>query len=76
MLTKYDWSNVANRIKFISTDSEGWKFYHTSEPDIVGDGGWFSLENNYDGYIECFESDQNEYKGNWRNSLERRPVVK
>ncbi len=72
-MMKYDWMYIPLEIKWVSTDSDGWKYYHTEKPYIDEDC-FVSEENNYDGYVECLEPRNNEYKGDWKESLEERPV--
>lgn len=74
-MSLYNWKDVPSEIKYITTDSDGWKFYHSEKPSIDLDhGGWFAEELHvYEGYIDCFEPQYNEYKGDWQLSYEERP---
>lgn len=71
METKYDWSGVSEHITHIATDSDGWAFGYKSEPEISG--------NEFDGEVVfgfAIQPRNNTFKGNWRDSLEQRPVEK
>lgn len=72
---KYNWTYIPLEIKWVSSDSDGWKFYHIEKPTIdIDQGGWFAEEANcYEGYVECLEPRHNEYQGDWKDSLEERP---
>lgn len=72
----YVWDYVDDAVQYISTDSDGWKYYHSSKPTIdIANCCFVSEEDNYDGYIECFEPNYNPYKGDWVLSLEARPII-
>lgn len=67
-MTKYDWSNVPSRIKFIATDKNGIKSYFELKPEIFLEG-W--IDETEDGYFSI--NQDSEFKGNWQDSLEERP---
>ena len=72
MKTKYDWSGVPKEVNWISTDWEGFKLYHTSEPQLNDNIMAFDSGNTDTiGYSHCFED--SEFNGKWQDSLEERP---
>lgn len=67
--TRYDWSNVPKKVKWISTDADGYAWYWYDKPEIIGNE-WLTGKS----YIGDFISiDDNPYKGKWEDSLEERP---
>ena len=73
-MNKYDWSNVDKNIKWISTDWEGWKLEHSEKPIKNEETMMFESEEpeGYVGYVFCNPPSENEFKGNWQDSLEER----
>lgn len=71
MDTKYDWSKVPACDKWIATDADGYAFAWKLEPEIIGEE-WNSTVRGSLG-IHWLEPHENQYKGNWRDSLEQRP---
>lgn len=74
-MSKYDWSGVHKDILWISTDWEGWKLEHSQKPIMNEDTMMFESEepDGYVGYVFCTQPSENEFKGNWKDSLEGRP---
>lgn len=72
METKYYWSGVPEEVKWISTDWEGWKLFHTSIPTKNDNTMSFdSIATDSIGYSACYE--YSEFIGDWEDSLEERP---
>lgn len=73
MKTKYDWSGVELRVKWIATDADGnmWKYEekHGKPFPYDGDKVW-TCGGNY--LIHQFVGVSN-FEGNWQDSLEERP---
>lgn len=68
MKTKYDWSNVPKEVKWIATDSDRFKCYFTLKPEFMP--MWWEKK---DDYYKCIPPEKNEFKGDWKDSLEERP---
>ena len=69
-MSKYDWRNVHTAIEFISTELVGRNLLswgYRNEPSIIG-CLWFCDQ----GYKPVLIG-VNIYKGDWRDSLEKRP---
>ena len=71
MLTKYDWFNVPKEVVWVATDSDRFKCYFISKPEMMP--LWWKQGGEY---YRCIAPEFNEYKGNWKDSLEKRPIVK
>lgn len=72
METKYDWSRIPKELKWVSTDWEGWKLYHTSKPfENENIKAFDSCRSDSLGYSQCYE--ESEFKGDWQDSLGERP---
>lgn len=69
MKTKYDWSNVPNKVKWIATDADGYAWHWHEKPEIIGDE-WIAVKAHVGDFIDKAD---NPYKGNWQDSLEERP---
>lgn len=62
-MRKYDWSNVPDNVQWIATDSNGAVFGYVEKP-YNGGFYWYALNPKYI---------NQQYQGNWRESLEERP---
>lgn len=72
-MSKYDWSNVPDEVEWIATDSNGLVFGYDVEP-IQKEWGKFIHHSDFiyfphKNWIKPF-------KGDWRDSLEKRPEGK
>lgn len=70
MGTKYDWSKVPDDVCWIATDSDGdvCGFKSENVPTRDWDFMWFGRK--------PIDLDINPYEGDWKDSLEQRPVEK
>ena len=66
-MSKYDWSNVPDRARYIFTDQVGDVFESDFEP-ILDDDGWIGIEISTWWLSKC-----DPFRGNWCESLEDRP---
>lgn len=69
MKTKYDWSGVPAKVKWIATDNDGYAWYWETKPEIVG-GEWLAIKSYVGDFINI---ENNPFKGDWKDSLEERP---
>ena len=71
-MTKYNWAIVPSEVEFLATDSNGCVFGYDAEP-IERDFGKFMHTSDF---LYFPHNDwMPAYQGNWRESLEKRPVV-
>lgn len=68
-MSKYDWVDAPPEVNFIATDKDGWKSYFENEPRIerycwVDFLSWMGCHSIFD---------SSDFKGDWRESLEKRP---
>ena len=71
-MSKYDWSNVPNEVKWIATDADDWAWGWIEKP--VPKGREWLTPAGFDG-IYCkfyLKPENNTFKGDWRDSLEER----
>lgn len=71
-MSKYDWSNVPKKVKFIATDKDGVANGFPTEPKPYEEHQmWLTANEDYISlgveYLDVFD------KNNWLNSLEERP---
>lgn len=69
-MTKYDWTNVPKEVQWIATDKDRCKSLHIEKPKPKMKS-W--EDETYKGYYAIKLPQYNEFKGNWRESLEQRP---
>lgn len=69
MNTKYDWSNVPSEVKWIATDSDMFQVWFIGKP-IKIHTHWF--DENQMHYRVAKAPSKNEFKGDWKDSLEER----
>lgn len=87
MNNKYDWSNIPTHIDVITTNEDG-KVWLWGEEVTAADfepmdnGNWFMTDDAYFDEDRCICAESTElhdievkpYSGDWRDSLEQRPV--
>ncbi|HFG2460125.1 TPA: hypothetical protein ACGGC0_003729 [Acinetobacter baumannii] len=71
MRTKYDWSEIPPEVQFMATDFDGWAFGYKSEPERLATE--FSGDLFYGVAVLPYN---NIYEGDWKDSLEQRPLEK
>ena len=70
-MSKYDWSNVPVDVESIATNSDGEvRGFESDSPTLCSNKFRGEFTSNY-GYYNLIN--QKPYKGDWRESLEKRP---
>lgn len=64
-MSKYDWSNIHEDVKYIATDPDDFELWFSDEPRLASKFGWI-------GDAIAIHSPSS-FKGDWRDSLEKRP---
>lgn len=67
---KYDWALIPSHVKFMATDEDGMACGWLVEPHIVGNA-WRN-QSHLSAFFNLTKR-QNPFRGDWRESLERRP---
>lgn len=71
-MSKYDWSGVPKEVNWIATDSDSVANGFYAEPKKGDHDMWFD-DNNDGDWIELGVNYVGMFKGDWRDSLEKRP---
>lgn len=71
-MTKYNWAIVPSEVEFLATDRKGHVFGYDMEPAVRDFGNFLHTSD----FLYFPHKDwMLAYQGNWRESLEKRPVV-
>ncbi|EMA4466160.1 hypothetical protein ACITSI_000372 [Acinetobacter baumannii] len=72
--TKYDWSKIPDDVNWVATNENGFAWGYEGKPV----SGWLHSGFWYLGGDKglVYWPDENPYKGEWQESLEKRPEVK
>ena len=70
-MTKYDWSKVPDKVKWIASDKEGWLFPFSEKP-VLGDEEWIGSIDIVMFFV--LKANLKNHEGDWTQSLEQRPA--
>lgn len=70
-MSKYDWSKVPKNIMWIATDSDRFQVWFESKPERKA--LWWNISDVRNDAYRCISPEFNQFKGDWKDSLEGRP---
>lgn len=76
IFTKYDWSAIPAHVNWMATDEDGVACGWLVEPQIMGNAWRNHSHLSAYFYIQSRENYKNHFRGDWKQSLEKRPEIK
>lgn len=70
----YNWAEIPAEVKFMTTDADGWAEGHSEEPIKRIHAGFWIMNTAINEANFHIHPNKNPFRGDWRESLEARPV--
>jgi hypothetical protein len=71
-MTKYDWSKVPDKVKWIAADQDGWLYPFIAKPVLEEDISRWVGQIDFVMFM-VIKANLEKYQGDWTQSLEQRP---